>query len=181
MRDNGNISDADLFDRISKGEELAFKVLYYRYFDKVKSFLFSIHLDREADDIIQETFITVWKKRDTINPDLSFENYLFTIAKNFAIKAAKKKLVGELILANEIKEAVIPAVDDFVIFDEMESSLQSSIHKLPRRSKQVFTLRRGEGLSIEQIANQLELSKSTVENHMNKAIKSITKDLKITP
>ena len=68
---------------------------------------------------------------------------------------------------------------DFVIAEELNDSLQIALEKMPERPRQVFQLRRQKGLSTEEIAQQLGLSKSTVENHMNKALSHLRKNLSI--
>lgn len=173
-------SDSELVTLLVKNNEAAFEVLYQRYIGRLRRFLSKIRLDQHVDDVIQETFLTIWRKRQSINPKQSFEAYLFTVAKNFALKALKKQLAVELTVATELGLTDHENPEQNLMFEELNKALLQSINKLPERPKQIFKLKKFQGLSTTEIANQLNLSKSTVENHMNRALTVIRKDLSIS-
>ena len=72
----------------------AFSRLFDRYYPKIKAFLIATHLTHHIEDVIQETFITVWNRRETLDVTKSFDAYLFTIAKNYALKALPQPLTN---------------------------------------------------------------------------------------
>ncbi len=163
---------------LGEGDEKAFEKVYYAYIPKVRSFLIKINLTHALDDVIQDTFITLWKKRDHIDSHKSFDSYLFTIAKNHSIKALKKQMQHFLLDPSEAQglSDEPEAISETVLYEKLDL-LKNSIEKLPERPKQILMLKRYEGLSIDEISVRLGLSKSTVQNHMNKAIKTLRKEL----
>ncbi len=166
-----------LLIRLKEGDTSAFEDVYKLYVGKIRAFLNRMHLLEHADDVIQDTFLTLWKQKHRIDLQQSFDNYLFTIAKNYALKALKKQLQLELSEAPELTSQSVLSPDEALFYQELQNSLDASIGKLPKRAKQVFQLKRVEGLTTHQIANQLNISESTVENHMNRALAAIKKDL----
>lgn len=161
-----------------QGSEKAFEQLYHQYAPKVRSFLKSLRLDADTDDVLQETFLSLWRNRQRIQVDKPFDNYIFTVAKNAALKTLKKQLrIEELLLEKSIDRADLTTPDKTLIFNELNAALQIAIEKLPDRPRQIFQLKRREGLSTEQIAEKLNISKSTVDNHMNRALSFIRKEL----
>ena len=156
----------------------AFGKLFELYQPKIKAFLRSKNLGAGADDIIQETFITVWNKRETIDLTKSFDAYVLTIAKNYALKALRKQLSDEIDAANTDIQDPSLAPGDFIDLRYYEKRIQSSVNKLPPQPKAVFTLKRQQGMSTKEVALELDISPKTVENYMNKALTALRKDLK---
>ncbi|MEH0152778.1 RNA polymerase sigma-70 factor [Limibacter armeniacum] len=171
------LSDKELLIRLEGEDEFAFRLLYDRYANQVRIFLSRLHLDDHVDDVVQETFVTIWKKRKEINPEKSFNAYLFTIAKNFALKELKKSLTASV----ELEESIVPAdsynVEEAYVADELEMVIHKAIEALPERPKHVFKLKRYEGMNTEEVAKTLGISNSTVENHMNRALHTLKDSL----
>ena len=127
---------------------------------------------------MQEVFLKIWKNREKLDPSLSFNAYIITIAKNYIFNCMKKKANEHYYkhyLSN--RDNVDNQTENKIIFTDYQEITQDCINKLPPRRKQIFLLRRESGLSIEEIADKLNISQSTVENQMNKAIKTIRSDL----
>lgn len=172
-----NKTDSELITLLIKDNEAAFEELYHKYVARLSRFLSKLRLDQHTDDVIQETFLTIWRKRKNLDPKQAFEAYLFTIAKNFALKAMKKQLAVELTVATELGLTNSENPEQNLLFSELNQALLKAVNKLPERPKQVFKLKKFQGMSTAEIATQLNLSKSTVENHMNRALAVIRKDL----
>lgn len=170
-----HIPDSVLVKRLSESDEKAFTALYYRYTDKIRNFLVKLRLDFHTDDIIQETFITVWRKRKEIDASLNFSAYLFTISRNLALKSLKQELytsISESDISFDTEDE-----ESFRIRETFYRALEASIEKLPERPRQVLILKRIKGRSTEEIALELGISKSTVENHMNRALAVLKEEL----
>lgn len=171
------LSEAELVSQLIKGSEKAFELLYHRYSNKVAAFVSQYSNSTEdAQEAVQEAFLAVWLNRASIDPSRSFDNYLLTIAKNFALKIVRKSIQQRLL---EQKLALLRSDDESsasareILPEDVEEKLDQIVQQLPNRSKQVFLLRRVEGLSNKEIAQQLGISISTVENHINLAISRI--------
>jgi len=171
------LSESELISQLIEGSESAFELLYHRYSNKVAAFVSQYSNSVEdAQEAVQETFLAVWLNRAKIDTSRSFDNYLLTIAKNFALKIVRKSIQQKLL---EQKLALLSANNEIntinreVLSEDVEQKLNQIVQQLPNRSKQVFLLRRLEGLSNKEIAQQLGISISTVENHINLAISRI--------
>ncbi|RAV28741.1 RNA polymerase sigma factor [Sinomicrobium soli] len=169
-----HVSDSMLAQQLLQDSESAFTLLYQRYTGKIRGFLLRLRLDKHSDDIIQETFITIWNRRHTIEPSGNISAYIFTIAKNHALKYLKEE--WQLLAAdrNITEEEDIEAVH---AREAIHRALETSMDKLPERARQVLILKRIKGYSTEEIALELGISKSTVENHMNRALTILREEL----
>lgn len=170
------VPDATLINLLSHDNGVVFNTLYYRYVNRLRTFLVRLGLDRHSDDIIQETFITIWRKRHTLDASKSLEAYIFTIAKNLALKSLESDL--KMAVNNFHNLDIIGFEEEGPIYtEEFYRALDACISRLPPRPKQILHLKRFKGLSTEEIAMELGLSKSTVENHMNRAMALLREEL----
>lgn len=161
---------------LKEGDALAFQALYEEYGPRLQGFAARFRISREeADEIVQETFIRVWLHRQHLNTSASFGAYVITIAKHLIYNQLKRdsykeKYIREL--SFQLRKESNPAVEW-----ELRSLLDEAIRELPEKCRQVFQKSRWEGSSNQQIADELNISKSTVENQINKALKQIRRFL----
>ena len=156
----------------------AFGKLFEMYQPKIKAFLLSKNLGNNVDDVIQETFITLWNKRETIDVTKSFDSYVLTIAKNGALKILKKQLLHEIDASKAEIHDLSSTPEQFIDLRYYERRIQSSLNNLPPQPKTVFELKRNKGMSTKQVALELGISPKTVENYMNKALTTLRNELK---
>ncbi|MDO6802002.1 RNA polymerase sigma-70 factor [Wenyingzhuangia sp. 1_MG-2023] len=171
------IDKKDLIKRVKNSDQQAFQILYNYYFSKVYAFLNSLNLSMYADDVVQETFVILWNKRESLDLEKSFESYLFTIAKNLALKSLKKQVVYQLEESALFLEQNIDLVENDAFTEDSEKLCSDILSKLPERAKHVFELKRMYGWSTDQIAEHLNISPKTVENHMNRALGILKKEV----
>ncbi|MGS2764509.1 RNA polymerase sigma factor [Sinomicrobium sp. M5D2P9] len=172
-----NTPDSVLIELLSQDNEKAFTVLYYRYAGRIKGFLYRLRLNTHTDDVIQETFVTIWRKRRDMDASGAIEAYIFTIARNLALKSLKKELQYTI---SDLPAMDIPDLADAestMTKEAFHMALEASIEKLPERPREILILKRIKGLSTEEIARELGISKSTVENHMNRALSTLKEEL----
>tara|TARA_R110002020_G_scaffold21009_4_gene71317 strand:+ start:20548 stop:21123 length:576 start_codon:yes stop_codon:yes gene_type:complete len=172
-----DLPDAALIKLLAKDNQLVFNTLYFRYVHKLRSFLARLGLDTHADDIVQETFIVLWNKRYTLDPSKSLESYIFTIAKNRALKSIEADMKRSVINFQSLEIMGVGEEGEQSYTEEFLNALDSCIDRLPPRAKQILHLKRFKGLSTEEIALQLGISKSTVENHMNRALTILREEM----
>jgi RNA polymerase sigma-70 factor, ECF subfamily len=172
--DKENITQ-ELLTRLKNGDMLAFDQLYEHYSHKLFSFVFKILKNQaEADDIVQEVFVKIWETRENLGDYKLLNSYFFTIAYNNSIDLIRKRINNNKYLEHLKNSSVIqisPSVISEVEFNELNSHVKKLIANLPERQKQVYLLNREHGLTYAEIAEQLGISKNTVENHMVKALK----------
>lgn len=165
----------ELIKGVRESDLDCFKQLFSLY--KVKLFNFSYrHLRsrEDAEEIVQDTFVKIWENRSALNIDLSFNSYIFTIAKNLILNKIRRR-VSEPSMFDSVEEhsASDESTEDGILYRDMELVAQRAISSLPAQRQLVYNLSRREGLTYEQIGMQLGISSRTVEAHLRKALKSI--------
>ncbi len=155
------------------------KEVYDQYFESLRGFLYYKTGDIDlSEDLVQEVFIKVWEKRDSIKKD-TIKSLLYTIANNLMINHFKHKQVvmnhqGDVIAQNRT-ELNSP---QFVLEGkEFEEKLNAVIQSLPEGCREVFLMNRIDKLKYEEIADRLELSVKAIEKRMSKAIGIIREQL----
>ena len=153
-------------------------VLYYsRMFRFAKEYVL---FDEDAENIVQDVFLLLWEKREVLDIQISLVSYLFALVKNKSLDYLRHKVI-----ADEYKQelsAKLTALEllnySFTSDEEIEQILMTAINKLPERCRQVFLKSRIEGKKNREIANELNLTVSTVENQMTIALRKIRVELK---
>jgi RNA polymerase sigma-70 factor, ECF subfamily len=168
----------DLLARLKNADEGAFTQIFEAYVKKVYQFVFSYIKEKtEAEDITQNVFIKIWEKKLAIDPDKSFEGFIFTIAYRLVIDhfrqhSTKHHQSTAIGLAEESIASHLHS-DDLLQRHHLESLYEKALLLLPPKRKEIFLLSRHNGLSNKQIAHQLGLSVKTVENQMTAALSSL--------
>ena len=131
-----------------------------------------------ADDLAQEVFIRLWEKRKSLEIHSNFRAYLMKMATNEALGYLRGKAKRIVPLEPEMDERSNGfGIEDQMIGNEMSIKIDEALKELPPRCQQIFLLSRKEGLTYQQIAEQMEISKKTVENQMGKALSILRKAL----
>ena len=153
-------------------------VLYYsRMFRFAKEYVL---FDEDAENIVQDVFLLLWEKREVLDIQISLVSYLFALVKNKSLDYLRHKVI-----ADEYKQelsAKLTALEllnySFTSDEEIEQILMTAINKLPERCRQVFLKSRIEGKKNREIANELNLTVSTVENQITIALRKLRVELK---
>jgi RNA polymerase sigma-70 factor (family 1) len=167
-----------LLSRLSKGELSAFDRLYWHYERTVFHNIMQLVRDTAtAEDILQEVFLALWEKRETIRRDISVAGWLFVTSSNRSMDVLRKKLKEQTVA--EITQDVDDAVDKEVfLFKEMRfQELEESIESLTGQKRKVFNLCKIKGYTYEEAANALNISKHTVKEYLSDAIHQIRQTL----
>lgn len=152
----------------------AFKKIYLRYQLKVYYFAYRFFRNKEeAEEVVQEVFIRIWNNRKFLNETLSFNSYLFTIAKNYIFNQKRDKLNHQSFISFLIPfcSETENSTEETVISNDLEKHMQHAIDNLPPQRKLIFKKSREEGLTYPQIASELKISEKTVESQIRLAIK----------
>jgi len=164
--------EIELIRDFKKGDTKAFEKLFQKYHKKLYAFLFHLlHSKEDAEEIVQETFIKIWEKREDFIEGYSFDSFLFTIAKNAFLNLNRKKINRKVFEdhLNFLDEISSGRADDYVIFKETKEIINTIIEGLPPKRKEIFFLRKIEGLSRKEIAEKLDISIITVDSQLMKA------------
>jgi RNA polymerase sigma-70 factor (family 1) len=161
-----------LLHQIAEGDEKAFAIIVRRYWNNIYAqALAYVKSSHHAQDIVQEVFIKVWEKRETLLQVERFDSFLFIIARNHIISELRKKIAHPLepdAVDVYKEERGIP--DQELSFKQLQQHLKTAIELLPQQQKTAFLLSRDEGLSYEAIAVQMNLSKETVKKHIGRSL-----------
>lgn len=138
-----------------------------------------LHASEEAEDVVQEVFITLWEKRTELHMDRSIDGWLFTLSYHRTINYLKRKLRHLAPL-----EAVGEPEDPGMVPDETEAQwqiLQQAIDRLSPQKKKVFELCKLRGQSYEKTAQELGLSRYTVGEYLREAMASVREYIQQQP
>ncbi len=180
MRDYILYSDEELMREIKADNMFAFDTLYNKYCKRVYKFSFSIlKSHEESENLMQDVFLNLWENRYRVEKDSSVRSYLFSITYNSAISVIRKKVretdfIDQLKYVGKISEDTVNMEIEYL---ELTSRLGEIIKTLPPRQKEVYLLQKVEGLKYNEIADRLNISVNTIENHMSRALKTIREKL----
>jgi len=157
-----------------------FEQLFREHYNALCNFgMRYLHDTDSAQEIVQDVFINLWQKKETITSDKSVKSYLYTSVKNRCLNYIRdNKKFRSQYLDVEL-ELDIP-FEDVDLFSESETQdkINTALGKLPEKCRQVFELSRFEELKYKEIAERLGISQKTVEIHMSKALKILRIELK---
>lgn len=176
-----NSDEKNLVMLLAKGDEAAFEKLYFLYSSRLSGYLFKlVKSEIYTKELLQEIFIKIWNKRESLDPEKSFRSYLFRIAENcvydfFRKTANDKKLQAAFI---KIFKREYNHVEETLFNKENEQLLQNAIDSLPPKRRQIFQLIKIEERSYEEVSTMLNISNSTISDHVVKANKYVRERLK---
>jgi len=178
---NGNLTDSHLIELWRTGNEKAYRALFDRYFYKLYNYTAKLMPDkRMAEEIVMDVMLAVWQKRDQLNTSLSLSAYLYRSVKNRLIDHLRKHNIATVSLDQTTVEPPSSFITDSrLLHKELEHLYRSSLNRLPPQKKRIFTMSREEGSSYKEIADRLQLSKNTVENHMVAALRLLKQNMQM--
>ena len=157
---------------IAAGDTEAFKTLFEMFYPKVKVFLVKILKDDKAsEDIAQDIFVKLWSMGPSLPEISSFNAYLYRMTKNAAINYLRDRKPSV-----DISELLIMCDGDIeqeYYRKEKELLVRLAVEQMPSQRKRIFTMSRYQGMTNDEIAKSLGLSKHTVENHLTLALKEL--------
>ncbi|HSZ72202.1 MAG TPA: RNA polymerase sigma-70 factor [Cytophagaceae bacterium] len=133
-----------------------------------------------AEDIVQDVFLTLWRKRKELTIDSNLKGYLYRAVSNSCLNHLQSYHKRNIKPTENFSEQALGSYvsHDKVDYDQLDDAIQKAIDKLPPRCKVIFVLSRFEGLKYQQIAEALNVSAKTVENQMGIALVKLREELK---
>lgn len=169
--------DIKLVKALSKGNLRAFEKLFERYHGPLYYHVLRFaKSERLAEDVVQDVFVKVWENREKLKSGFSFKAYLFSIGKNHIINILKRA-AREIHWEQETLAGTLfhNGTEEEIILADYEALTFRAIAQLPPKRKMIFTMCRYEGKKYDEVAQSLNISKKTVQDHIFKAEKSIQK------
>ncbi len=176
MKKACNSTYYDLLERIAQGDEKAFEKLYDIFWPELLNHILSKITDKQAaEDILLELFISLWKLRAKVLTIESIPAYLYSACRNRVFTYLRKQslYLNHIELADDLVLDPQECIEDRLYYRYLLDLVEREIEDLPEKCREVFKLSRFSYLSNKEIADRLLISESTVENHINKAIKRL--------
>lgn len=174
-------TDNDLVEKLRDGDIEAFDMVYQRYASKLYSFsLKYLKSKEETEELLQSVFLKVWEHQKKLKRGTSFKSYLFTIAYNEICNIFRRRKYQEKFLADlrnestEVSDETRDQIDYFFIKEQVDQI----VAQLPEKYKTVFLKSRMEDKSANEISEELNLSRGTVDNYISESVKLIRANLK---
>ena len=168
------LSEKEELELLRDASRQTFESLYQRYSGKLYNFLMRVSKGDKymAEELVQRTFIKVWDKRESVDPEKSFITYLCTIAKNMLLNEYEHQTI-QFIYEEYIKVKSTDQdnnTEKEVDKNLLEEYIDYLTDQLPPKRREIFILSRKEGLSNKMIAKQLNITESTIETQLSKAL-----------
>ncbi|HEX5025064.1 MAG TPA: sigma-70 family RNA polymerase sigma factor [Agriterribacter sp.] len=165
-----------LLIQLKSGDKKAFTTLYEIHGRSVYlNLLRLIKVEALAEEMLQDIFVLIWEKRETIVIRQSFTSYLTAIAQN-KITDFFRTLKRDRKLRNSIKaisSSEYTHIEEVILRRELQTIFQKAINALPPQRRQVFCLCKVEGKSYHEVSGLLGISTSTINDHIVKATRKI--------
>lgn len=165
-----------LIQKLHENDEAAFEEIYHLTHRKIYNFIFRYVQDSStAQELTQRFYIKLWEKRQMLDIDKPLEAQCYVIARNLVIDALRKSARDNRLKENFYTRhnLITAATEEVVLFDNLREHFEAAIESLPNRRREIFKLSRLQGLTYQEIANQLSISPKTVEIQMSKALKMV--------
>lgn len=174
-------TEKELIQKLAEGDSFAFEVLFYKYRNKVKGFAVKmVPAQVDPEEIVQEVFVKLWLKKETLNPEKDFQSYLFSIAKNLILDHLKSAVNRKLYYVSEHfqQDLLVDDGTENLLKEGVEERLQQLINEIPERRREIFRMSRFEGMSYKQIAERLNISENTVDSQIRNALAFLRKEFR---
>lgn len=173
------LTDHDLFEAWKEGSEKAFEQLFNKHYPRLLLFASAnLRKDFDAEELTMDLFYSLWKRRETIEVPLSVEAYLYRSLRNRIIDHYRKRPYQSVEVHTLEDTLSSPSCDTNMLTRELEDLYDKTLNKLSPQRKLVYQLSRIEGKTYAEIADALNLSVNTVENHISASLRFIRSRLR---
>lgn len=180
MKEKISIPEKKYLSALKNDDVKAFDILFIKYGKRLYYFAYGyLKSKEEAEGVVQEVFLKIWRNRKQLKPDLSFKSYLFKIAYHHILELFEQINRRQAYRHQLVEEAISFSYDtnERLNYQILLEKVETLIQKLPARQKEILLKRKKEGIPVKEIASQLGVSPKTVENHLTEALKNIKRGL----
>jgi len=165
-------------EKLKKGDYNAYTLLMNNYYKNLCGYANLFTKDpSKSEDIVQNVFVKLWIYRKKVDSNIPIKRYLHkSVYNEFIDQYRKNKSV--VTLEEKHLKAINTIIDDNSFdIEKLMTRVNDEIEKLPEKCKKVFILNKKEGLTHDEIAEYLQISKKTVEGHITRAFKVLNQKL----
>lgn len=171
-------NEKELLSRLGSGDETALLLIYQHHWKHLFVSAFNVLKDRSTcEDILQEIFLQLWIKRESLTINTTLSAYLYAATRYQVFRVIRKAPVMEHVFENLEERLTSPAADHDLQFKELSSRIHQVVDTLPEQCRLIFRMSREEHLSHKQIAERLGITTKTVENQITIALKKLRASL----
>ncbi len=169
------------FEKIKSGNIKVFENVFREYYPILCSFANKIIRDKDkSEEVVQDIFYNIWKKKKIIDINTSLKSYLFKSVQNKCYQIEKHKVIEnkyKTFVKNDTSNIYITPFDELKL-QEVNNLIEATLNSLPENCNRIFKMSRFEGLKYKEIAEKLSISVKTVEANMSKALKKFRTNFK---
>jgi len=160
-----------LLQELSQGNERAYTIIYTHYQPRLYRYVLPFALSHQmADEIVQDVLLKVWTKKESLMGIASFEKYLVRMTRNQLLDMYKKERNRDKYESRvEPVETNPLEVENDYTFKEYQAIAVQAINQLPEKRRAVFQMWSQGGMSLEEIAVSLNISKAGVQKHLERS------------
>ena len=176
-----NIVQKNIVKKIRQGDIQAFEKVFRNLYAPLCGYANKIISDKDkAEEIVQEVFYIIWKRKEKLTISVSLKSYLYKSVQNSCVQLSQHQLVKDrykqYILNRKPNDQLSP--DKEFELGEINQAIDDTLNDLPERCKKIFQMNRFDGLKYREIAEQLSISQKTVEANISKALHHLRKNFK---
>jgi len=175
MGDISSVTDDELAFLLKQSNSAAFEKIYSKYWDRLFDYAYKRLNNAElCEEIVQEIFIRLWDRRESLEFTTGLMNYLFTAARYSVIDQYRRQLVqNSFIAASKYNLHIDNSTEERIFVNDLKKYLDDLIGTLPPKCKSVYELSRLQYKTNKEIAEILHISEKTVEGHLTKALQRL--------
>jgi RNA polymerase sigma-70 factor (ECF subfamily) len=162
--------------KIRNGDINSFEMLFHQFYPGLYSYAETLVKKPEiAEEVVQDVFYNIWKNRDSLRIERSWQSYLYRSVYNNSMmyfRRTRREYPTDDGFTPEFKGS---SPDPFqeLQYREVSDLVFKTLEDLPERTREIFIMNRQEGLRYKEIAHKLSISVKTVEANMGKALKAL--------
>lgn len=156
-----------------------FDEIFLDWYGPVRNYIYYKTGDiQDAEDIVQETFLKVWEKRETVNIH-TIGPFLYRISGNIFLNSVGRRKVSLKFISDYDPDQFSESPEFLLEMKDFDLRLQESISQLDEKSRTVFLMNRIDDMTYSQIAENLGLTVKAIEKRMTKALTFLKNSLNV--
>lgn len=175
-QDKTNLNEEDLLAGLRDHDRECFTVIYNAYSRKLFRYALKIIKSAEiAEDTVHDVFVKLWHNAPSLEVESSIQSYLYKLTQNHLLNIIKREAVKGRYVCEvmHVTDQFSENTEDTITYRETLAKTQQAIDSLPPQRKLIFEMGRNGGMSHREIARELDIADSTVNNQIVKALRSI--------
>jgi len=161
-------NEPELLRQISQGDRDAFRVFYTHYYPYIQRYIVLFEPSGESlDELTQDVFVRIWEKREHLGKVDSLRSYLFLVTRNVVFNYLRSLKVQQKVKELDgVPEPAINELENQLLFKQYYRIAQEAMEKLPPGRRKVLRMSIDDGLSLDEIAMELNISRAGVKKQL---------------